>query len=184
MRYALALVCLLFAASAHAASIQVGGPQPANTIVIQPVFVDVHNPSDWDAKSPTDPNPVQFFGWHRLNYFDSDPSFLGVHFELPHFYIDQTEALFQWRPAFVAQYAVVNVAEFVAAGDTTLTMRVDTSRVSVPGPAVAPMDFHIITWESLNLGVVTRTYFRTPEPASAALLALCPLALRRPRRRN
>lgn len=70
------------------------------------------------------------------------------------------------------------MAEFVAAGDFTLTMR-------VPSNASSPFPWEIITWESPNLGVVTRTYVRTPEPASAGLLALGSLPLvRRIRRRR
>jgi hypothetical protein len=165
MRYALALVCLLFAARAHAASISVGVPQD-NAIEIQPVYVDPTDaPTSWAVKSPTGPNPVNHGGWQPLGDGSLTP-----------FSVDTTEAEFLWMSwqDGTGDFATVDVAEFVAAGDATVTMRVDSDEWGLG-------DWHIITWESPNLGVVTRTYFRTPEPASAALLALCPLALRRRR---
>ena len=96
------------------------------------------------------------------------------HWVLPPFYVDNTEAAFWWR-LFTAfpDFAKVDVAEFVAAGDSTLVMRVTRTD-----------NWQNITWESPNLGVVTRTYFRTPEPASAALLALGSLPLIRIVRRR
>lgn len=166
--------CLIASNCSIAATIQVGGIQPPNTIKIQCVFTDITKPSIWRVKSPTGQNPFPNDGYQQLNPSQIN-EFPPPHWVLPPFYVDRTEAAFWWRPAFASpDFAKVDVSEFVAAGDATLTMRV---RSDIP-------DWEEITWESPNLGVVTRTYFRTPEPTSAALLALGSLPLVRLIRRR
>jgi hypothetical protein len=138
-------------------------------------FVDVTDPSSWQAKSLTGPHPIANDGW--LNFGS-----LYWHNEtIPPVWtwkvgmgVDATEAGFLWRPFNAGgHHAIVDVAEFVAAGDMSVVLGLDDDTA----------DWHIITWESPHLGVVTRTYVRIPEPASAALLALGSLLLLRRRRR-
>jgi hypothetical protein len=176
MRVAICIATFLVASNGLAAAIQIGGIQPPNTIKIQGVFTDITDASTWRVKSPTGPNPFPNDGYQQLNPTNIN-DFPPPHWVLPPFYVDRTEAAFWWRPAAAfPDFAKVDVSEFVAAGDTTLTMQ-------VPSDASSPYPWEVITWESPNLGVVTRTYFRTPEPASAALLALGSLALHRLARR-
>jgi hypothetical protein len=175
MRWVLGIVCVLVAARVDAAPITLGSAPsiPPNTIHIVPEFVDVTKPSQWRVKSPTGPNPID--GWHDLFYTNSNPNISPPHWVLMDFYVDRTEAAFHWKPLpTFPDFAKVDVSEFVAAGDASVVLRIDSTR----------NDFENITWQSPNLGVVTREYFRTPEPASAALLALGALLLRRRRRRS
>jgi hypothetical protein len=183
MRIAFCLAACLFVSTAHAAPIKIGEPQPADTLRIEAEFVDVTKPSGWSVKSPTGPNPFLNDGWQNFGLFDlvnTNPNGAPPVWEFVNdLFIDRTEAEFWWRPYFgIVEYAIIDVAEFVAAGDTTLTMLVDSEEWGLG-------DFHVITFNSPNLGTVTRTYERgttIPEPASAALLALgAVLVLRRPR---
>lgn len=182
MRTTLTLAAALAAASAHGAAIEqrlaTATPIPG-MIRLQFELIDTTFPTEVALRSPTGPWLASTIGWvnftsqHIKNVnvlLGQTPSWQYTHVA----YLDPVEAAFQFRLRFMVPvyFAEVDVAEFIAAGDTVLTMRV---------PRRADT-YNVITWESPNLGVVERTYpigTTVPEPAGVALLAVGAMMLRR-----
>lgn len=185
MRTALCLAAALVALPAHGATLSIGLVQPPNTLRIHPVFVEPNRPSSWKIRSLKGVDGVGTWGtdyWvglgvrnDRLN-IGPPPFWSFVH----DVFIDRDVASFWWAPKDlgVPDVARLELAEFVAAGDTAITLYVDSSKKSDNGP------WHIMTFDSPNLGMVTREFTRlrdVPEPAGVALLAVGAMMLRRRR---
>ena len=178
MRTALVILSLgglMGAANVQAAPIEFF-PTP-NHLQVHPAFVDVTKPTTWAVKSPTGPNPFPN-EWTILTLSNAG-TFPPVWVFNTDFWVDNTEGAFNWTPSGTGMpdKALVDVAEFIAAGDTQVTMRVDSATWGF-GP------WNTITWESPHLGVITRTYFRTPEPGAVALVLPCLSLLARRRRQT
>lgn len=184
-RTALCLAAALAAASAHAAALEwrsAAAPPIPGRLRVQFELIDPTFPTAIALMSTTGPWLSENSGWllfeaptaiRNANTLLGEPpdwQFTRV------VYVDPVDAAFRYRPRWgsVHEFALVDVAEFFAAGDAAVTLRV---------PRHAD-NYNVITWESLNLGVVERTYpFGTtvPEPAGLALLAVGVMMLRRRR---
>jgi len=160
MRTALCLAAALVASTSCVSSFRQGGGPPDQYIEIVPKLVYPNVYSSWYVNHPGGWTDTKY--WLKLTPIKQnpqDPPGVPPIWKLPTFGVDRPEATFYWNPGWGNTHkAIVNVREFIDAGDQSVVMRVDSSILSVG--LTAPIEK--ITWESPNLGVVTRTYIRTP----------------------
>jgi len=158
------ILALLLTTPAHAATISLTTPAvPANYIKVQPEFTDVLRPREYLVRGKSDWLFTPQDGFAALIPQNINPV-PPAHWTLPPFWVAKADAGFSIRPTFYGLHANINLTEFIAAGDSMLTLKIDGTRSGTE-------PWNTVTWVSPGLGTVLRTYTIIPEPSTLLLTA-------------
>lgn len=153
---------------AHAAPIRLTNPGGGH-VRIDPVFTDVAVPRNYSVRGVGEPL------FTDLQTTNANPAPDPPAWTMQTFWVSAPDAIFDYRPTDIASRAVVDLTEFILAGDAQLTLQIN-------GAHTGADPWNSVTWISPALGQVTRTYSVIPEPTAACLaIAATLLALSRRR---